>query len=72
MNPINLFQVIRERAKKAVATRKANTKSSTVIENIAQTKKLAETALGGDPSNVPTPSKSPNLEERTGSGSPVS
>lgn len=44
--------MIRERAKKAVGTRKSvgsSNKGSTVIENIAQTKRLAETTLGVGP-----------------------
>ncbi|CAG7716636.1 unnamed protein product, partial [Allacma fusca] len=72
--------VIRERAKKAVGGggsggggRKpaGNVKGGTVIENLAQTKRLAETTLGG-PSSLPTP-KSNNVDDEkltnTGSGS---
>ena len=50
-----------------------NAKGATVIENLAQTKRLAETALGG-PSSIPTP-KSNNVDDEkltnTGSGSQV-
>lgn len=57
--------MIRERAKKAGG------KTATVIENVTQTKRLAETALGGGPSTLPLP---PPLEDEdkgtnTGSGS---
>ncbi len=71
------MQVIRERAKKAVSGRKcpSNSKGSTIIENLAQTKRLAETALGGS-SSLPTPNKSAIVDDEkltnTGSGSQVS
>ena len=71
--------MIRERAKKAVAGSTAgrkpagNAKGATVIENLAQTKRLAETALGG-PSSI-LPAKSNNVDDEkltnTGSGSQV-
>jgi len=67
--------VIRERAKKAAGGKKpgASSKGVTVIENVAQTKRLAETALGG-PSNLRL-LKPERIEEEhtgnTGSGSQV-
>ena len=61
-----LFQVIRERANKAMANsaggrKPTSVKGGTVIENLAQTKRLAENALGG-PSTLPIP-KSNNIED---------
>jgi hypothetical protein len=63
--------VIRERAKKACG---GGNKAATVIENLAHTKRLAETTLGGGvgPSTLPIPPSQPEEDERgtnTGSGS---
>jgi hypothetical protein len=70
---VTLFQALRNRARKAKAARRPNLsdiKPGSVIENIAQTQRLAETALG--PTLVPPSS---GMEEErptnTGSGSQV-
>lgn len=67
------MQVIRERAKKAVSGGHASSKPAsgvggTVIENLAQTKRLAETTLGG-PSSLPIPPSQPEDERGTNTGS---
>jgi len=71
-----LFQALSSRARKARAARKpqmSELKSGTVIENLAQTRRLAETALGAASSVAPATSS--GLEEErptnTGSGSQV-
>lgn len=78
-------QVIRERAKKAAGGTHRQPASAggggagagggvgvggTVIENLAQTKRLAETTLGGcGPSSLPIPSSQPEDERGTNTGS---
>jgi len=64
--------VIRERAKKAAGGH-GKPVGGTVIENLAQTKRLAETTLGG-PSSLPIPKSQTMDDEKctnTGSGSQV-
>ncbi|KDR08065.1 Dopamine D2-like receptor [Zootermopsis nevadensis] len=65
----NIFKALRNRARKAKASRKPNLsdiKPGSVIENIAQTQRLAETALG--PTLVP-PSSGMEEERPTNTGS---
>ncbi|KAJ1522994.1 hypothetical protein ONE63_002130 [Megalurothrips usitatus] len=68
-----LFQALANRARKAKAARKPNAsdcRTDTVLENLAQTRRLAETALGT--SSLAAPTSSGLEEERptnTGSGS---
>ena len=71
-----VLQALSNRARKAKAARKPNAsdcRTDTVLENLAQTRRLAETALGT--SSLAAPTSSGLEEERptnTGSGSQVS
>jgi hypothetical protein len=68
-----VFQALRNRARKAKAARKPNLadiKPGSVIENIAQTRRLAETTLG--PTLVaPSSAMEEERPTNTGSGSQV-
>ncbi|XP_034256891.1 dopamine D2-like receptor isoform X2 [Thrips palmi] len=69
----NIYKALSNRARKAKAARKPNAsdcRTDTVLENLAQTRRLAETALGT--SSLAAPTSSGLEEERptnTGSGS---
>jgi dopamine D2-like receptor len=69
----DMFQALRNRARKAKAARKPNLadiKPGSVIENIAQTRRLAETTLG--PTLVaPSSGMEEERPTNTGSGSQV-
>jgi hypothetical protein len=68
-----MFQALRNRARKAKAARKPNLsdiKPGSVIENIAQTKRLAETTLGPTPV-APSSVMEEERPTNTGSGSQV-
>ncbi|XP_067011481.2 dopamine D2-like receptor [Anabrus simplex] len=67
----NIFKALRNRARKAKAARKPNLaeiKPGSVIENIAQTRRLAETTLGG-PTLLAPSSMEEERPTNTGSGS---
>ncbi|XP_071441635.1 dopamine D2-like receptor [Hetaerina americana] len=70
----NIFKALRTRARRAKAARRPNTASSamkqgTVIENLAQTRRLAETALGGAGGPLPLPLPLPITGGGSGGGS---
>ncbi|XP_046981371.1 dopamine D2-like receptor [Schistocerca americana] len=72
----NIFMALRNRARKAKAARRplpADIKPGSVIENLAQTRRLAETALGPPnllgPGGAPTTTDDEERPTNTGSGS---